>query len=211
MEEINNFKYELLKKNLLNFINNLNLNYTIIINEHYQGANFASFGHDGVITLNAIPLVKRACEKSWSIQDTFLLALCHEIGHAQDPDYHTLYSQINSKFNEFEAFRKHLAKFKKFDQKDFDELNDILDEYSDLTQKMESNAMNIGKKFIPTHLKNYYEEDNYDNLRLYLHKVMDFRRVDKVFYELRDKGVDLGEAIRQYDEKLKAVNEIRKQ
>lgn len=211
MKELGNPDYKQLEKDLLKFLGDLNLNYKFIINRAYQGLNFASFGYDKIINLNAIPLEKRAKEKNWPVEDTFLLALCHELGHAEDPEYSNLYSKVNATFNEFESFRKQLARLRQFKHEDFDKLNDILDEYNKLTQKMETNAMNIGERFIPDRLKKQFEEDNNENLRLYYFKVMDLRRIDKVFYELRDTNADLTKALKEYEKKLKAIDAIRRQ
>ncbi|MED1422322.1 hypothetical protein [Bacillus altitudinis] len=85
-----------------------------------------------------------------------------------------------------------------------------MDEYACLTRKLEQNAWQIGKKFVPVDLLKQYEDDNIENYRNYDDHLEDVRSVEKVFYELRDNKVTFKEAMDVYKAKLKKLQEIRK-
>ncbi|MED1422321.1 hypothetical protein [Bacillus altitudinis] len=82
--------YSKLEKSLNLFVKEHSLKYEVKINTSIDSKVLASFGHDGWITLYAKPLIKSATTHNWKKEDTFLLALCHEIGHASDPDFQNL-------------------------------------------------------------------------------------------------------------------------
>ncbi|UTE72085.1 hypothetical protein M1I95_17750 [Rossellomorea marisflavi] len=202
--------YSELEKSLNHFVKELSLPYEVNINTSNDGKVLASFGHDRRITLYAKPLIKSATTHNWKKEDTFLLALCHEIGHASDPDFIKLNSKLSHIQTKFKEHRYELVKFGRYSRSDFDKFHDIMDEYACIMKKLEQNAWEIGKKFVPASLLKQYEEDNIENYRYYDDYLEDVRSVGKVFYELRDNKVTLEKAMEVYEAKLKILQDIRK-
>jgi hypothetical protein len=162
------------------------------------------------ITLYEEAIVKSARENDWSVRDTFLVVLAHEMGHVQDRYIGRKREICNILLSQYKKVFTDCLNRKNLEKEDWDFLSILIIAYKQLVTDMEMFAYHHGKDFLPPGLETIYEESNRINLRRYLKVNEEYDRVDKMVRSIeKDPSKNMSELHEEFKQHLKKINELR--
>jgi len=147
---------------------------------------------------------KHAIKNNWEVIDTFIIVAAHELGHASDDELIELLGEQERLIKEINNFSGMLMRERRFTSEDFHHYHDLFDEYSRVTIKIEINAKEMGARFVPENILQFYEEDNNNNLWNYHQICEKMRDAYRILTALRDKSsMTTSEARKLNDDKAR--------